>query len=263
MVVDGPNASIWVYDWKRGTKIRMPGPSNTYSFPTWTADGRYLLLQGVGGLYFVRADAAKDPQLLIKGGGVIAGEMAADGSRLPFYELNASGEAIIRTVRMKYDSGEPKAGEPEMFLQVKTGTPLPAFSPDGKWLAYTDAESGSNQVYVRAYPDRGAKWQVSSDGGFAPLWSRTRSELLYQGDGGRLMAASYTIRDGSFVPEKPRLWTTRRLATVGFSQSFDLAPDGEHVVGLIPADTPESRETLRHVGVLLNFPDELRRRIGK
>jgi hypothetical protein len=164
---------------------------------------------------------------------------------------------------MKYDSGEPKAGEPEMFLQVKTGTPLPAFSPDGKWLAYTDAESGSNQVYVRAYPDRGAKWQVSSDGGFAPLWSRTRSELLYQGDGGRLMAASYTVRDGSFVPEKPRLWTTRRLATVGFSQSFDLAPDGEHVVGLIPADTPESRETLRHVGVLLNFPDELRRRIGK
>jgi hypothetical protein len=44
----------------------MPGPSNAYSWPTWTADGRYLLLQGAGGLYWARADAAKDPQLFIK-----------------------------------------------------------------------------------------------------------------------------------------------------------------------------------------------------
>jgi hypothetical protein len=36
---------------------------------------------------------------------------------------------------IKYDSGEPKAGEPEMFLQVKTNPAAPAFSPDGRWLA--------------------------------------------------------------------------------------------------------------------------------
>jgi hypothetical protein len=77
------------------------------------------------------------------------------------------------------------------------------------------------------------------------------------------MAASYMIRGGSFVPEKPRLWTARKLATIGFGQNFDLAPDGERVAGILPADTPESRETLRHITLMLNFPDEVRRRMGK
>jgi len=150
-----------------------------------------------------------------------------------------------------------------MFLQVKTNVPSPAFSPDGRWLAYMDAESGSNQVYVRAYPDRGEKWPISDNGGSHPVWSRTRPELLYEGDDGRIMAAAYTIRGTSFVPDKPRPWNPVRLATMGLTQAFDLAPDGERVVALLPADTPESRETLKHVTLMLNFPDELRRRLRK
>jgi serine/threonine-protein kinase len=261
MVIDGPNASIWVYDLKRGTRIRVPGPS--YSFPEWSADGRFLLLQGAGGLYWARADTAKDPQLLIKGGGIIAGKMTKDGSRLPFYEWNSSGAFVIRVVTIKYDSGELKAGEPERFLQVKTGTPAPAFSPDGRWLAYMDAESGTNQIYVRAYPDRGEKWQVSNNGGSMPVWSRTKPELLYQSEDSHIMAASYAIRGDSFVPEKPRIWTPRRLAAIGLGQTFDLAPDGDRVAAFLPADTPASREALGHVTLTLNFFDELRRRAGK
>jgi serine/threonine-protein kinase len=164
---------------------------------------------------------------------------------------------------MKYDSGEPKAGAPEMFLQVKTSVPSPAFSPDGRWLAYMDAESGSNQIYVRAYPDRGEKWPISSNGGSEPVWSQTSHELLYQSEDGRVMAASYAIHGASFVPGKPRLWSPVQLATVGLTQAFDLAPDGERLVALLPAATPESRETLTHITLMLNFPDELLRRMRK
>ena len=31
MMIDGATASIWVYDWKRGTRIRISGGSNVYS----------------------------------------------------------------------------------------------------------------------------------------------------------------------------------------------------------------------------------------
>jgi hypothetical protein len=138
---------------------------------------------------------------------------------------------------MKYDSGEPKAGEPEMFLEVKTGSPSPAFSPDGRWLAYMDAESGSNQIYVRAYPDRGARRQVSNNGGSMPVWSRTKPALLYQSEDGRAMAVSYSIRGGSFVPEKPRPWTPRQLAVIGLTSTLILRQMGARC-GFLPANTP-------------------------
>src|SRR5262249_46270238 len=149
----------------------------------------------------------------------------------------------------------------EAFLQVKSGTPAPAFSPDGRWLAYTDAETGINEVYVRAYPDRGEKCQVSNNGGGMPVWSRTKPELLYQTEDGRVMTARYTIRGESFLAEKPSLWNSARLAYLGFSPNFDLAPDGEHVAALLPAEAPEPRETLGHMTLMLNFPGELRRRV--
>jgi hypothetical protein len=41
--------------------------------------------------------------------------------------------------------------------------------------------------------------------------------------------------------------------------SYDPAPDGKHVVALLPADSPQEPQT--HVIFLLNFFDELRRRV--
>ena len=91
-----------------------------------------------------------------------------------------------------------------------------------------------------------------------PVWSRGSPELLYLGEDGRVMAAAYSIRAGSFVPEKPHLWTPRRLVTFGLTSTFDLAPNGQRIACLLPGDTPEPAETLRHVMMVLNFFGELR-----
>jgi serine/threonine-protein kinase len=75
------------------------------------------------------------------------------------------------------------------------------------------------------------------------------------------MVARYMIRRESFISEKPSPWNSPHLAKVGLAPVFDLAPDGEHIAALLQADTPESRETLNHVMVMLNFPQEVRRRM--
>jgi Tol biopolymer transport system component len=41
-------------------------------------------------------------------------------------------------------------------------------SPDGRWVAYTSNESGSDEVYVQSFPVPGGKRRVSSDGGAMP-----------------------------------------------------------------------------------------------
>jgi hypothetical protein len=73
------------------------------------------------------------------------------------------------------------------------------------------------------------------------------------------MAASYQARGDSFVAEKPRVWFEKRIANFPATMSYDPAPDGKHIVALMPADAPE--EPRERVIFLLNFFDELRRRV--
>ena len=47
-------------------------------------------------------------------------------------------------------------------------------SPDGRWLAYESTESRRLEVYVRPFPNvDDGRWQVSTDLGFKPAWSRS------------------------------------------------------------------------------------------
>jgi len=56
------------------------------------------------------------------------------------------------------------------------------FSPDGRWVAYVSNETGNYELYVAPFPWTGAKWQVSSGGGWVPRWSRS-GKLFYQAAG--------------------------------------------------------------------------------
>ena len=74
----------------------------------------------------------------------------------------------------------------------------------------------------------------------------------------QLMVAAYQARGGSFEAGTPRIWFEKGIANFPSTRSYDLAPDGKHVVALMPADTPEEHHD--HVILLLNVFDELRRR---
>jgi serine/threonine-protein kinase len=55
---------------------------------------------------------------------------------------------------------------------------MPAFSPDGKWLAYTSNESGRDEVYVRPFPrTEGTARLISVNGGSGPVWALDGSTL--------------------------------------------------------------------------------------
>ena len=74
------------------------------------------------------------------------------------------------------------------------------------------------------------------------------------------MAVSYSVKGDTFVAEKPRVWI-EKLGTSGLATAWDLAPDGKRVVVLTPAGTEEAPKAEHEVTFLLNFFDELRRRV--
>jgi hypothetical protein len=157
------------------------------------------------------------------------------------------------------DLEHPKPGIPEPFLRTPSDERSPAFSPDGRWIAYQSDESGRYEVYVQPFPGPGGKAQISTNGGMFPIWSRNARELFFETPDGRITVADYTAQGDSFVPAKPRLWSDQQILSTRTILSLDLAPDGRRFAVLAIPGAPSEEKGNVHVTFLMNFFDELRR----
>jgi serine/threonine-protein kinase len=125
-------------------------------------------------------------------------------------------------------------------------------------MAYGSDDSGRDEIYVRAFPAAGGRWQISSSGGTHPMWSRTGLELFYQGLDNRIMVADYSVAADSFTPGKPRLWSNTQIRAAGGVANLDLAPDGKRFA-IFPVPEAPIQSGSVHMMFLLNFFDEARR----
>jgi Tol biopolymer transport system component len=251
---EGANADVWIHDVQRGGRARLTSGTGVNSYPVWSPDGQVVVFSaGGGGIYWTRADGAGRPLPLTETTTrmQLPSSFTPDGKRLVYSE-HEEGRARIQTLPLQYEAGQLRPGRPELFLQISGTAPFPAFSPDGRWLAYADSESGRYEVYVRAFPDRGTKWQISNSGGTMPLWSRNGRELFYRTEDSQVMVVDYSIRGDALVAQKPRVWSERRLANTGLSLNLDLAPGGDRLLALMPAGSSEPRGPQRHVTLVLN-----------
>jgi Tol biopolymer transport system component len=258
-VVEGGSEDIWVYDQQRDAMTRLTFGGEFYRFPAWSPDGQHVVFARRigGGIFQARADGAGQPQALTHSSSYqLPWSFTPDGKRLAYQD---GGRGQIWTVPLEDQGGSLKAGQSEQFLKSDFDDNTPAFSPDGRFLAYYSNESGKYEVYVRAFPPptsgQGGKWQLSTNGGRLPHWSRNGHELIYQ-SGDQIMAASYTVKGDTFVAEKPRVW----IAKVG-GTDWDLAPDGKRVAMLTPVESAEAPKQEHEIVMLQNFFDELRRRV--
>ena len=149
-------------------------------------------------------------------------------------------------------------------------------------MAYESDESGTYEVYVRAFGNPqagssqaqssqarssqgspGGKWQISSGGGLHPLWSRDGRELFYANTDYKLMVSDYTTHTStqgdSFTYSKPRLRVDKQLLG-GNRPYFDIAPDGKRFAVFARPESEEKQGNV-HVTFLLNFFDEVARKV--
>ena len=76
------------------------------------------------------------------------------------------------------------------------------------------------------------------------------------------MVVDYTAKGDSFSAGKPRVWSDAQVrpATAG-NPPLDLAPDGKRFA-ILPGNDPNEAQTgSLHMTFLLNFFDELRRKV--
>jgi hypothetical protein len=259
---DDVHSGIWIYDIRRDTLSPLTGERNG-THPVWTPDGQYIVYQAPDGIRYSRADGGGGGQPLTENKEFqYPSAFSPDGKRLAFYQGGAQGFDLW-TMPVEREGEKLKAGMPQLFQHTSYGERGASFSPDGRWLAYSSNESGSSQVYVRAFPDKGGHWQVSSDGGTSPIFSRNGKELFFfDVPDDRIMVASYSVKGGSFVGEKPRAWSEQSVAlTMGgaVGAQYDLALDGKRIAVATYA-AGSAQQDAGHVIFLENFIDELQRK---
>jgi serine/threonine-protein kinase len=191
-----------------------------------------------------------------------------DGKNLAFTDLSPDAEQDIWVLPLDTaDPERPRPGKPQILVRTPAADLAPAFSPDGKWIAYASGETGRIEVIVRPFPipadgSPGGKWQISVNGGNRPVWSRTAPELFFVAPDNRILVAGYKTSGQSFDGEKPRVWSnTQIVPRNALSSAFDLSPDGRHVAALVRSNASGEQKGSVHINVLLNFSDELRRRV--
>jgi Tol biopolymer transport system component/predicted Ser/Thr protein kinase len=259
---DDAKSGIWVYDIRRDTLSPLTGERNG-THPVWTPDARFIVYQAPEGMSYARADGGSRPEPLTESKDFqYPSAFSPDGKWLAFYQVGQQGFELW-TVPVEREGEKLKAGRTELFQRTNFGDRGARFSADGRWLAYSSNESGNSQVYVRAFPDRGGHWQVSSNGGTSPVFSPNGKDLLYfDVPDDRIMVASYSVKGDSFVGEKPRAWSGQSVAlTLGgaVGAQYDIAPDGKRIAVASYAGG-STQQDAGHVILLENFVDELQRK---
>ena len=260
-VVESGVTSISIFDNLNGGAHRTASVAAANPTTAWTTDGGFLIVGTPTGLSWVPGDGGTPARLLATEHVSAPWSMSPDGRQLAFGSVSATTAFDLWTVSVEEIDGAVRAAAPRVFVQSHSFETYPTFSPDGHWLAYASNESGSWEVYVRAFPSGGDAIQVSRDGGRVPRWPTGGHELFYGTDDQRVMVAPYAIHAGTFVPGRPRQWTQVRLADTGVFPNYDLAQDGRHIVALVPAGRKDEMETSNHATMVLHFVDELRRRV--
>jgi Tol biopolymer transport system component len=257
---DGDKISFWieqsrcdvvVYDISRGVVTRITSDGDNHH-PVWTPDGReitYLSRKGPPAaayeVYSKSADGSGSeeplstvPQKLTAGSEL---SWTPDGKALAF----GHGGDVWLLPRPQ--------GKARPIIQTRFNEMTPAFSPDGRWLAFVSDESGEQEVYVQPFPEAGPKYRISTKGGTEPVWAPRGGELFFR-NGTQLMSVAITTHL-RFAAATPRSLFSQCFALVRGRINYDVSPDSQRfvLVGLGDSEQPAQ------INIVLDWFEELKR----
>ncbi len=234
---------VWLYDIASGSSSQLT-TSGAALQPTWTPDGRRIVyMRGGGAGIMVQPVDGSAPDTIAGTEEAFAPTVSPDGKSVVFFRRVGSGTL--------WSAPLTNTGAPQKLLDDAFTNSMAAFSPNGRWMAYTSrVGKASGEVWVRPYPGPGVAVKVSDSSGTEPAWSPDGRRIYYRSTG-RFMAATVT--------------TTPRLAVTGHTQLFadssdntmphrnyDVTRDGTGFLMIAPSSTarPEAVLILNWLGSL-------------
>ena len=238
----------------RGTRTLMSLGSSDGGYPTWSADGRQIYFtsnaNGPQDIYVRAADGSGEEKEVLKFNknqyGALFLTVSPDGKSLAYEIIDRATGGDIYTLALGAE------GKAQPFLHSVANETAPAFSPDGRWLAYESDGSGRKEVYITPFPTGGAQYQVSTSGGERPVWRHDGKEIYYR-EGLRIMAVEVNTKTSPVEFSSPK--ALFELASGNLNgRYYDVAPDGRFLTNTSPLAKKEQSFSL-----VVNWPGRLKK----
>ena len=179
---------LWIYDIDSTITGRRTFDASS-SRSIWSLDSTKLFYRCGQGICSTLSNGTESPQLLVDGlntvqpftqtldGNLIVSLGTSDKGA---YLFDISGSEISENLLTDLELSNSAHGDVSL-------------TSDNKWIAYYSSETGTDEIYIRPYPDiSSGKWQVSRDGGRWPIWNDDESKLYFWGLGSQeIMSVDY------------------------------------------------------------------------
>ena len=180
--------------------------------------------------------------------------VSPDGRKLVFAEETPSSETDV--MMLELDGARRVTPLVQSPFTERNGT----ISPNSRWLAYEANESGRFEIYVRPFPDvNNGHWQVSTNGGTRPIWTKTGQELIYVSPTGAVMGVGVG-RGPTWEATTPTLLVKAGYFTIPiwWGRSYDVSPDAQRFL-MIKEGGAEGAAAPASIVVVQHWVEELKR----
>ncbi len=243
---------IWTFDTERALGQVVTSGGNDLE-PVWAPAGDALVFASAidTDMYShgLAADAKRELLLAREGQQFPLGW--APSGRLLFHE---------QTKERRWDLLEldPRDGSVRGLAVSELNEWSGTVSPDGRWLAYVSDETGTEEIYLRSYPDLATRERVTAGGGVEPVWSPRGDELFFR-DGLGLYVVPIASDSDDPIGEPRLLFEGHWVAGFHTRPNYDVTADAQRFVMV---DQGVALTTGR-LDVALDLAAELERRLAE
>jgi Tol biopolymer transport system component len=251
------NNDVWLLDTVRHTFSRITFHSGLVWSPAISPDSKQVAYSwarpgyGNADLFLTSTSGAGSPRMIWESDAIkFPDDWSPDSTTLLVEVFQPGNRTDLWAFPLNGSKPYPLFETPFREVEAK-------FSPDGEFIAYSSDESGRKEVYVQTFPVSAQKWQISTQGGSQPQWSRDGKELFFLSPSLDLM--SVEIRTPSrFETGVPRMLfhTTipRELGNVEGRNQYAVDRDGNFLI--VSGDAASEP---RRIHVVVNWQSMLNR----
>jgi Tol biopolymer transport system component/tRNA A-37 threonylcarbamoyl transferase component Bud32 len=258
----GLNTDLYTFNLVTGTNTRLTFDGDNDD-PVWSPDGRRIAFtkgrSGVANVedIFIKAVDNSGPEQEVLSLPGNQNPMSWHGDTIGF-QSNQAGQYDLHLLSLAGD------GKPTPFLQAPWGEFQIQISPDGKAAAFTSAEAGGSDVWIRDFPVPLGKWQVSANQlSSSPRWSRDGTSVYFWRASSVVADTLYRARierTPGIVVKAPEVVLVMDVDDV---ENWDLHPDEKRLIVTVAdtrraaGDSGSSASTMSRYVVVQNWFKEL------